>query len=97
MNNGRLSIVDISDCYMKRHPVALLLESEGCSVTDCRGLAATEGRTKSDATTCLHHSTVENLLLFCFNPTYLFLVFVIQLSHDRAFLQKAQRKTKALQ
>jgi len=97
MNNGRLSNVDISDCYMKRHRVVLLLESEDCSVTDCRGLGATGGRTKSDATTCLRHSTAENLLLFCFNPTYLFLMFVVQLSNDGAFLQKAQRKTKALQ
>lgn len=96
MNNGRLSNVDISDCYMKRHPFALLLESEDCSVTDCRGLAAAEERTKSDATTCLRHSTVESLLLFCCNPTYLFMRFVVQLSYDRAFLQKAQMKTKAL-
>jgi len=32
MNNGRRSNVDISDCYMKRHPVALLGEKEDCSL-----------------------------------------------------------------
>jgi len=50
-------------------------------VTDCRSLSATEGGTKSEATTCLRHSNAEHLLLFCFNPTYLFPMFVIRLSY----------------
>jgi len=32
MNKRRRSNVDISDCYMKCHPVALLGESGGCSL-----------------------------------------------------------------